>query len=59
MFYVVVFSQFAYSVVGFSGLNISVGEERAGFSAINYSCFCCFCSKEFPPPLCAMIGCVI
>ena len=41
MFYVVFCSQFAYSVVGFSGLITSVGEERAGFSV----------QKEFPLPL--------
>ena len=29
----------------------SVGEERDGFSAIIYSLFCCFYSKEFPLPL--------
>ena len=39
-----------YSNVSFSGLIISVGEERAGFSAIEYSLFCCVCSNEFPLP---------
>ena len=29
----------------------SFGEERAGFSAIVYSYFCCVFSKEFPLPL--------
>ena len=28
----------------FSSLITSVEEERAGFSAIDYSYFCCFCS---------------
>ena len=37
-----------------SGLSTSAGEERTDFSAISYSWFCCFCSKEFPLPLGAM-----
>ena len=35
----------------FSRLIISVGGEKARFSAIDYSSFCCFCSKEFSLPL--------
>ena len=34
--------------VSFSGLIRSVWEERAGFSAIDYSLLCCFCFQEFP-----------
>ena len=36
-----------YLNVRFSRLITSVGEQRAGFSAIDYSYFCCFCLEEF------------
>ena len=39
-------------------LIIQVGEQRADFSAIDYSLLCAFCSEEFPLPLgaCDMMG---
>ena len=33
--------------VNFNRLISSVWEERVGFSSIDYSYFCCFCSQEF------------
>ena len=33
--------------VSFSKLITSVGEERAVFSAFDYSYYCCFCSKAW------------
>ena len=49
--YCIVESVVYYLNVSFSRLITSVGEVRAGFSAIEYSYFCCFCSKEFSLPL--------
>ena len=37
-----------YLNVSFNRFIISVGPEKAGFPAIDYSLFCCFCSKVFP-----------
>ena len=39
--------------VSFNESQYKVGEERAWFSVIAYSKFCCFCSEEFYLPLCA------
>ena len=50
MFYVafcIALSVVYYLNVNFSSLMNSVGEERAGFSDIDYSYFCCLFSKEF------------
>ena len=43
----IAYSAVCYLNVSFSILNSSFGKERAGFSAIDYSYFCCFCSTEF------------
>ena len=39
--------------ISFSGLITSVGEERADFSAIDYSLLRGLCTEGFPLPLCA------
>ena len=49
--YCISYSAFKYLYVSFSGLITSVGEERATFSAIDYSLLCGFCSERFPLPL--------
>ena len=48
-----------YLNVHLSSLMNSVEEEKAGFSDIDYSYFCCFCSKEFLFLFVLGKGCVI